>query len=153
MFGELTNGGGSSSSEKTSNGDVSSLAGGKKPPPPKPPLAHNGSQPDLIAPKAEEPKKPSWLEELNRKQIQRRSGLFNKENTSKESPVTSPVTSVPAAAVAATPAAAGSAPTATESKPFLPVKPAKPSQIKQEDGKRTFKYGFSKRHKTVSSSF
>lgn len=143
MFGELTNGGGSSvnnhtSDKPSSNGDVAattSSSAGKKPPPPKPPLSNNGSQSDLIAPKTEETKKPSWLEELNRKQIQRRSGMFNKENsTSKESPVTSP-TSTPAAPVPTASAPAPSSLPAQESKPTIPVKPGKTSQIKQEDGK------------------
>lgn len=136
MFGELTNGGGGSSSDKPSNGDL------KKPPPPKPPISHNGSQSDLIGSKTEEAKKPSWLEELNRKQIQRRSGMFGKDSNnatgSKESPVTSP-TSVPTTTTVAPVATAPAGPPPVlEAKPSIPVKPAKPTSqiIKQEEGKR-----------------
>eukprot|EP00095_Tigriopus_kingsejongensis_P008932 maker-scaffold199_size265817-snap-gene-1.49 protein:Tk08932 transcript:maker-scaffold199_size265817-snap-gene-1.49-mRNA-1 annotation:"---NA---" len=101
----------------------------KKQPPPKPPVstavlttAHPENKADsrIIAPKIEEPEKPKWLEELSRKQANRRSGFFPqahndlssskaKENEAPTNHTVSPV--IP------------------ESKPVIPTKP---SQIRDE---------------------
>jgi hypothetical protein len=98
-------------------------------------------------PKTEEPTKPTWLEELSRKQAHRKSGMFTKEpskenlkenNSASSNSLGSPSTSP--FHVAATSASTNSANVDKSdnsggfSKPMLPVKP---SQIR-EDGEFGF---------------
>jgi hypothetical protein len=137
--------------------DSVKMASAKKQPPPKPPVSvsatvvvpatvlttanpENNKGERIIAPKVEETEKPFWLEELSRKQANRKSLLKEQQHNNHPSHQSNNSSGINSSEHASNKSKENEAPTDTnnhgaplvpENKPVIPVKP---SQIK-DDGK------------------